>query len=287
MWSHQSALFSPELWGHQMKQQGILFKRNKMLYFLVKHRVNLQNSLLQDAAGARNFKNQTNLWRKNQVSKIKVKSPGTGSGYIQTWLRVGCNMFWGSVTMCLCYSLALQLAATRNSGLGWCWLAIPIFWSRCGACGFALKPGSCSCACSAHLPILIITFNQNEKFPPNTWVLAQGWSQGSFRGCQDWGSHVTLWSPNTGFAQWDLPRETSERRGNQAAHLQVLASVKACFCQKRKQVSFTTHGAQISAEYRGEAACLTNTQRSDMTKVVSICSVQQGLSHMRMMSMNN
>lgn len=55
-------------------------------------------------------------------------------------------------------------------------------------------------------------------------------------------------------AQRDLPRETSERRGNQAAHLQVLASVSACFCQKRKQVSFTTHRAEISAEYSAEAA---------------------------------
>ena len=43
--------FSPEPWGHQMKQQVIGFKRNKMLYFPVKHKVNLQNSLLQDAAG--------------------------------------------------------------------------------------------------------------------------------------------------------------------------------------------------------------------------------------------
>lgn len=70
----------------------------------------------------------------------------------------------------------------------------------------------------------------------------------------------------------------SERRGNQAAHLQVLASIKSCFCQKRKQVSFTTHRAQIPAEYGGEAARLTNnTQKSDMTKVLSICTVQQGL----------
>lgn len=42
-----------------MKQQLIEFKRNKMLYFPVKHRVNLQNSLLQDAARARSCKKQT------------------------------------------------------------------------------------------------------------------------------------------------------------------------------------------------------------------------------------
>ena len=235
---------------------------------------------------------QPNLWRKNQVSKIKVKSTGAGSGYIQTRIRVGCNKFWGSVTMCLCYSLALQLAATRNSRLGWRCLAIPIFWSRCGACVFTLKAGSRSCACSAHLRILIKTYNQNEMFPANTSVLAQGWIQGSlgasFRGHQDRGPHMTPCSPNTGIAQWDLPWETSERGGNQAAHLQVLASVKACFCQKGKQVSLTTHRAQISSECGGEAACLTNnTQRSDMTKVLSICSVQQGLLHMRTIPMNN
>lgn len=51
----------------------------------------------------------------------------------------------------------------------------------------------------------------------------------------------------------DLPWEMSERGGNQA-HLQVLASVNACFCQKRKQVSFAAHRAQISAEYSAEAA---------------------------------
>lgn len=60
--------------------------------------------------------------------------------------------------------------------------------------------------------------------------------------------------PKHRHAQWDFPWETSERRGNQAAHLQVLASVEACFCQKRKQVSFTTHRAEICAEYSAEAA---------------------------------
>lgn len=60
--------FSPEPWGHQMKQQVIGFKRNEMMYFPVKHRVNLQNSLLQDAASARSFK-KTN----SQIYGGKIK----------------------------------------------------------------------------------------------------------------------------------------------------------------------------------------------------------------------
>ena len=61
--------FSPEPWGHQMKQQVIGFKRNKTMYFPVKHRVNLQNSLLQDAAGARSFKKQTAKFTKEKSSE--------------------------------------------------------------------------------------------------------------------------------------------------------------------------------------------------------------------------
>lgn len=91
------------------------------------------------------------------MNKIKVKSTGTGSGYIQTWIRVGCNPFWGSVTMVLFYSLALQLPAT--SGLSWWCVAILVFWSRCGDCVFALKPESYSCAPAD-------TYKGNEMFLP-------------------------------------------------------------------------------------------------------------------------
>jgi len=52
-----------------MKQQVIGFKRNKTMYFPVKHRVNLQNSLLQDAAGARSFKKQTAKFTKEKSSE--------------------------------------------------------------------------------------------------------------------------------------------------------------------------------------------------------------------------
>lgn len=165
--------FSPEPWGHQMKQQVIGFKRNKMMYFPVKHRVNLQNALLQDAASARSFKKnkQPNLWRKNQVSKIKIRSTGTGSvPHGSGWAVT----HFGVVSLCACVISWLYNWLSPKQRAGLVLSGHSIFWSRCGDCVFALKPGSRSCACSAHLPILIVTYNQNEVFPPNTPVLAQG-----------------------------------------------------------------------------------------------------------------
>lgn len=45
--------FPPEPWGLQMKQQVTELKINKVLHFPVKHKVNLQNSFLQNAASVR------------------------------------------------------------------------------------------------------------------------------------------------------------------------------------------------------------------------------------------
>lgn len=66
-----------------------------------------------------------------------------------------------------------------------------------------------------------------------------------------------------------------EEKGNQAACLQVLTSVKACFCQKRKQVPLTTHKSQTSAEHECEASPLPDTAQGSKTiTVLSICSAE-------------
>lgn len=70
---------------------------------------------------------------------ISIKDTGTGSKYIQTWIRVGCNTFWGRVSV-----LALFPGSTINchqkQELECCCLAIPNFWSGCEACAFTVKP---------------------------------------------------------------------------------------------------------------------------------------------------
>lgn len=52
-----------------MKQQVTEFKRNKVLHFPVKYRVNLQNSFLQNAASDRNLKNQTAEFMEGELSE--------------------------------------------------------------------------------------------------------------------------------------------------------------------------------------------------------------------------
>lgn len=158
--------FPPEPWGLQMKQQVIAFQRNKVLHFPVKHRVNLRNSFLQNAASARSLK-KTNSWiygGKIEWVKLKLKVLAPAQDRFRHGSEQAVRHF-GEGSLFLHYFLALQLAATRNMG----WSAVvwplpfsgpvmelvPSLWNQNNAAVPALHT-----CCFAHLPILTITYNQ-------------------------------------------------------------------------------------------------------------------------------
>lgn len=113
--------FPPEPWRHQMKQQIIGFQRSKILYFPVKHRSKPAKLLTAGYCRCQKSKKKktktAEYMKKNGVSKVKVKCTGTRSGYIQTWIRVRYNTFWGSISVCSTTGSTMGCHQKQQTGL--------------------------------------------------------------------------------------------------------------------------------------------------------------------------